>query len=53
MNTKQIDYALELAQVKNFNRAAENLFIFFRTRSRRWRMRSVLLFSFAQAAVRR
>ena len=28
MNTKQIDYALELAQVKNFNRAAENLFIF-------------------------
>lgn len=26
MNTKQIDYALELAQVKNFNRAAENLF---------------------------
>lgn len=27
MNTKQIDYALELAQVKNFNRAAENLFI--------------------------
>lgn len=56
MNTKQIDYALELAQVKNFNRAAENLFIsslLFRTRSRRWRMRSVLLFSFAQAAVRR
>lgn len=28
MNTKQIDYALELAQVKNFNRAAENLFHF-------------------------
>jgi Transcriptional regulator len=27
MNTKQIAYILELAQVKNFNRAAENLFI--------------------------
>lgn len=27
MNTKQISYILELAQVKNFNRAAENLFI--------------------------
>ncbi|MBR1907792.1 LysR family transcriptional regulator [bacterium] len=27
MNTKQIDYILELAQTKNFNRAAENLFI--------------------------
>ena len=27
MNTKQINYILELAQIKNFNRAAENLFI--------------------------
>jgi len=27
MNTKQINYIIELAQVKNFNRAAENLFI--------------------------
>ena len=27
MDTKQIDYILELAQTKNFNRAAENLFI--------------------------
>ena len=27
MNTKQIDYILELAQTLNFNRAAENLFI--------------------------
>ncbi|MBQ3448137.1 MAG: LysR family transcriptional regulator, partial [Synergistaceae bacterium] len=27
MDTKQIDYVLELAQTKNFNRAAENLFI--------------------------
>ena len=27
MNTKQIDYVLEIAQTKNFNRAAENLFI--------------------------
>ncbi len=27
MNTKQINYILELAQVKNFNRAAEKLFI--------------------------
>lgn len=27
MNTKQIDYILELAQTQNFNRAAENLFI--------------------------
>ena len=27
MNTKQIDYIIELAQTKNFNRAAENLFI--------------------------
>ena len=27
MNTKQIDYILELARTKNFNRAAENLFI--------------------------
>lgn len=27
MNTKQIDYILELADVGNFNRAAENLFI--------------------------
>ena len=27
MNTKQIDYILEIAQTKNFNRAAENLFI--------------------------
>ena len=27
MNTKQMDYILELAQTKNFNRAAENLFI--------------------------
>lgn len=27
MNTKQIDYILELAQSKNFNKAAENLYI--------------------------
>jgi len=27
MNTKQINYILELAQTKNFNRASENLFI--------------------------
>ena len=27
MNTKQIDYILEIAQTKNFNKAAENLFI--------------------------
>ena len=27
MNTKQMDCVLELAQTKNFNRAAENLFI--------------------------
>ncbi len=27
MDTKQIDYVLELAQTQNFNRAAENLFI--------------------------
>ena len=27
MNTKQIDYVLEIAKTKNFNRAAENLFI--------------------------
>lgn len=27
MNTKQLDYVLELAQTRNFNRAAENLFI--------------------------
>jgi Transcriptional regulator len=27
MNTKQIQYILELSQIKNFNRAAENLFI--------------------------
>ena len=27
MDTKQIDYILELAETKNFNRAAENLFI--------------------------
>lgn len=27
MDTKQVDYILELAQTKNFNRAAENLFI--------------------------
>lgn len=27
MNTKQIDYIIELARTKNFNRAAENLFI--------------------------
>ena len=27
MDTKQIDYILELADVKNFNRASENLFI--------------------------
>ena len=27
MNTKQMEYILELAQTKNFNRAAENLFI--------------------------
>ena len=27
MNTKQIDYILELAQTKNFNRASENLYI--------------------------
>ena len=27
MNTKQLNYILELAQAKNFNRAAENLFI--------------------------
>lgn len=27
MNTKQIDYILEIAQTKNYNRAAENLFI--------------------------
>ena len=27
MNTKQIDYILELAQTQNFNRASENLFI--------------------------
>ncbi|MBQ9582461.1 MAG: LysR family transcriptional regulator, partial [Synergistaceae bacterium] len=27
MNTKQIDCVLEIAQTKNFNRAAENLFI--------------------------
>ena len=27
MNTKQIDYIIELSQTKNFNRAAENLFI--------------------------
>ena len=27
MDTKQIDYILELAAAKNFNRAAENLFI--------------------------
>ena len=27
MNTKQIDYILELSQTKNFNRAAENLYI--------------------------
>ncbi len=27
MNTKQIDYVLEISQTKNFNRAAENLFI--------------------------
>lgn len=36
MNTKQIDYALELAQVKNFNRAAENLFIFQPSLSYQW-----------------
>ena len=27
MNTKQIDYVLEIAKTKNFNRAAENLFM--------------------------
>lgn len=27
MNTKQIDYAIELAKVENFSRAAENLFV--------------------------
>ncbi len=27
MNTKQIDYIIELARTKNFNRASENLFI--------------------------
>ncbi len=27
MNTKQIDYILELVQTRNFNRAGENLFI--------------------------
>ena len=27
MNTKQIDYIIELARTQNFNRAAENLFI--------------------------
>ena len=27
MDTRQIDYILELANVKNFNRASENLFI--------------------------
>ncbi|MDO4555306.1 MAG: LysR family transcriptional regulator [Lachnospiraceae bacterium] len=27
MNTKQIDYILELSQTKNFNHAAENLYI--------------------------
>ncbi len=27
MNTKQIDFVLEIAHTKNFNRAAENLFI--------------------------
>ncbi len=27
MDTKQIDYVIELAQTKNFNRAAENLYI--------------------------
>ena len=27
MNTKQIEYVLEIAKTKNFNRAAENLFI--------------------------
>jgi DNA-binding transcriptional LysR family regulator len=27
MNTKQIDYIIELARTKNFNRAAENLYI--------------------------
>ena len=27
MNTRQIDYILELAKTLNFNRAAENLFI--------------------------
>ena len=27
MNSKQIDCILEIAQTKNFNRAAENLFI--------------------------
>lgn len=27
MNTKQIDYIIEIAHTKNFNRAAENLFI--------------------------
>lgn len=27
MNTKQMEYIIELAQTKNFNKAAENLFI--------------------------
>ena len=27
MNTKQIEYILELSKTKNFNRAAENMFI--------------------------
>lgn len=27
MNTKQMDYVIEISQTKNFNRAAENLFI--------------------------
>lgn len=56
MNTKQIDYALELAQVKNFNRAAENLFIFQPSLS--YQIQALeseigLALSFAQAAVRR
>ena len=27
MNTKQIDYVIELSRTRNFNRASENLYI--------------------------
>ena len=39
MNTKQIDYCIELAHTLNFSRAAENLFI----RSVFWKRKSALI----------